>query len=185
MLPIALCVMLAWVAMAGFGANALDRSPNRYNTIVLLGGDQGFHLGEKEHWQKYSAWRQTGGVPLIIRVPKGAPGLSDRAPLSSATLPNPAFNWLPADGRLCPTSKVSTNAVTVAFTNYSGQNVKLYRIDAAGNRESFGTLAPIQTKRVQTYTGEVWLVTDGQDKDLGHFLAGMGSARAEIEPVQP
>jgi hypothetical protein len=69
--------------------------------------------------------------------------------------------------------------------NYSGKKGKLYRIDAAGNREPFGTLELIKTKRVQTYTGEVWLVTDEQDKALGHLVAGAESARAEIEAMEP
>ena len=30
---------------------------------------------EKEHWQKFTPWRASTRVPLIIRVPKGAPGL--------------------------------------------------------------------------------------------------------------
>lgn len=62
-------------AMLGRVLDALDRSPNRDNTIVVLWSDHGWHLGEKEHWQKFTPWRICDRVPLIIRVPKGAPGL--------------------------------------------------------------------------------------------------------------
>lgn len=64
-------------AMLGRVLDALDRSPNHDNTIVVLWSDHGWHLGEKEHWQKFTPWRISGRVPLMIRVPKGAPGLPD------------------------------------------------------------------------------------------------------------
>lgn len=62
-------------AMVGRVLDALERSPHRDNTIVVLWSDHGWHLGEKEHWQKFTGWRICDRVPLMIRVPKGAPGL--------------------------------------------------------------------------------------------------------------
>ncbi len=70
-------------AMVGRILAALDRSPYRDNTIVCLWGDNGFHLGEKEHWQKFTGWGQTARVPLMIRVPKGAPGLALGTPVGA------------------------------------------------------------------------------------------------------
>ena len=64
-------------AMVGRVLDALDKSPYRDNTIVVLWSDHGWHLGEKEHWQKYTAWRACDRVPLMIRVPKGVPGLPE------------------------------------------------------------------------------------------------------------
>jgi len=54
---------------------ALEKGPNRDNTIVVLWGDHGWHLGEKQHWQKFTGWRVCTRVPLIVRVPSGVPGL--------------------------------------------------------------------------------------------------------------
>ena len=62
-------------AMVGRVLDKLDSGPNRDNTIVVLWSDHGWHLGEKEHWQKYTAWRACTRVPLIVRVPKDSPGL--------------------------------------------------------------------------------------------------------------
>ena len=62
-------------AMVGRVMEALDKGPNRDNTIVVLWSDHGWHLGEKQHWQKFTAWRLCTRVPLIVRVPPGAPGL--------------------------------------------------------------------------------------------------------------
>ena len=55
--------------------DALENGPNKDNTIVVLWSDHGWHLGEKQHWQKFTGWRVCTRVPLMIRVPKGAPGL--------------------------------------------------------------------------------------------------------------
>ena len=62
-------------AMLGRVLDGLERSPHRDNTIVVLWSDHGWHLGEKEHWQKFTGWRACTRVPLMIRVPEGVPGL--------------------------------------------------------------------------------------------------------------
>jgi len=64
-------------AMLGRVLDALEMSPQRDHTIVVLWSDHGWHLGEKEHWQKFTGWRLSARVPLMIRVPKGAPGLAE------------------------------------------------------------------------------------------------------------
>ena len=64
-------------AMLGRVLDALDQSPQRDNTIVVLWSDHGWHLGEKEHWQKFTGWRICDRVPLIVRVPKGVTGLTE------------------------------------------------------------------------------------------------------------
>jgi len=64
-------------AMLGRVLDTLEKSPNRDNTIVVLWSDHGWHLGEKEHWQKFTMWRAATRVPLVMRVPKGAPGLPE------------------------------------------------------------------------------------------------------------
>ncbi len=62
-------------AMVGRVMKALQSGPNHDNTIVVLWSDHGWHLGEKQHWQKFTAWRVCTRVPLIIRAPRGTPGL--------------------------------------------------------------------------------------------------------------
>lgn len=48
---------------------ALDASPYRDNTIVVLWGDHGWHLGEKQHWRKFSLWEEATRAPLLIVAP--------------------------------------------------------------------------------------------------------------------
>ena len=59
-------------AAIGVVLDALARSPYANNTIVVLWGDNGWHLGEKGHWQKCTVWNEGSRVPLIIAAP-GAP----------------------------------------------------------------------------------------------------------------
>lgn len=56
-------------AMLGRVIDALDRSPYRDNTIIILWSDHGLHLGEKEHIEKFALWEKTTHVPYIIVAP--------------------------------------------------------------------------------------------------------------------
>ncbi len=64
-------------AMVGRVLDALDASPHKDNTIVILWSDHGWHLGEKQHWQKFTGWRVCTRIPLIIHVPKGVSSLQN------------------------------------------------------------------------------------------------------------
>ncbi|MBD5780651.1 sulfatase [Pelagicoccus sp. NFK12] len=56
-------------ACVGHLLDALEKSPHADNTIVVLWGDHGFHLGEKEHWEKYTLWERANRTPLYISAP--------------------------------------------------------------------------------------------------------------------
>ena len=49
--------------------DALDKSPLSKNTIIVLWSDHGFHIGEKENWEKFALWDQTTRVPFFIHAP--------------------------------------------------------------------------------------------------------------------
>ncbi len=48
---------------------ALEKSPARDNTIVVIWGDHGWHLGEKLRFRKATLWAESTRLPLIIRMP--------------------------------------------------------------------------------------------------------------------
>ncbi len=56
---------------------ALEASPHRDNTIVVLWSDHGWQLGEKEHWRKFALWENVAQSVLMFKVPEGMPGLVD------------------------------------------------------------------------------------------------------------
>jgi arylsulfatase A-like enzyme len=47
----------------------LDRRGLRENTIVVLWGDHGYHLGEQSHWGKLTDFELASRVPLIVSAP--------------------------------------------------------------------------------------------------------------------
>ncbi|MCA8986207.1 MAG: sulfatase [Planctomycetaceae bacterium] len=47
----------------------LDASPLAGKTMIVLWTDHGFHLGEKQNWEKFALWEQTTRTPLFIHVP--------------------------------------------------------------------------------------------------------------------
>ena len=49
--------------------DALDASPRRDNTIVVLWSDHGFHLGEKDHIEKFALWEKSNHIPFIVVAP--------------------------------------------------------------------------------------------------------------------
>ncbi len=68
-------------AQVGRVLDALDASPKKDNTIVVLWSDHGWHLGEKEHWRKFALWQEACGSVYIWRVPgvTRPGGVCDRA----------------------------------------------------------------------------------------------------------
>ena len=56
-------------AQVGRLLDALDASPHAANTIIVLWSDHGMHIGEKEHWEKFTLWEESSRVPLIIVAP--------------------------------------------------------------------------------------------------------------------
>ncbi len=55
--------------MVGDVIQELERLGLRENTIVILWGDHGFHLGEHDFWGKHNTMHLSTQVPLILSVP--------------------------------------------------------------------------------------------------------------------
>ena len=62
---------------------ALDRSPHRDNTVIVLWSDHGWHLGEKLHWRKFALWEEaTHNVMMMVAPGTTEPGGRCDAPVS-------------------------------------------------------------------------------------------------------
>ena len=67
--------------------DALDSSSLKENTIIVLWTDHGFHIGEKENWEKFALWDQTTRVPLFIHAPGvSKDGVKTRYPVTLTDL---------------------------------------------------------------------------------------------------
>ncbi|MBL8753618.1 MAG: sulfatase [Planctomycetes bacterium] len=115
---------LASVAFAdaclGLIFQALDASPHAKDTIVVVWGDHGFHLGEKARLGKSALWEEANHTVLVLRVPgQPAPGAAVATPVSLLDLyatisdlagvkPPPSVDgaslrpWIEAPGRATP-----------------------------------------------------------------------------------
>ena len=49
--------------------DAVDNSPLKDNTIIILTSDHGWGMGEKDYLYKNSLWQESTHVPLIVRAP--------------------------------------------------------------------------------------------------------------------
>jgi arylsulfatase A-like enzyme len=56
-------------ACVGVVLDALENSEYAENTIVMLWGDHGWHLGEKLKYRKASLWRESTQNPFMVYVP--------------------------------------------------------------------------------------------------------------------
>lgn len=69
-------------AQIGRLLNALQKSKHAENTIIVIWSDHGYHLGEKEHWEKFVLWEKATHVPMIIAGPGVQKGKKVNAPVS-------------------------------------------------------------------------------------------------------
>ena len=68
--------------MVGRILNALEKSPYRDNTLVVLVSDNGYHMGQKDYEFKNSAWEESVHIPMVIAGPGIARGETCYSPVS-------------------------------------------------------------------------------------------------------
>ena len=130
--------------------DALDNSPYKDNTIVVLWSDNGYHLGEKFHWAKHTFWNRTTHIPFIWAGP-GVPknitkqqvvglidiyptlveicGLSSNQKLDGKSLTEFFTNDSKPQPRHIVTSKHDTNSVVTnnwRYIKYKDNSCELY-----------------------------------------------------------
>lgn len=49
--------------------DALDRSAYAGDTMVIFWSDNGYHMGEKDHFEKATLWEMAAYTPILIRMP--------------------------------------------------------------------------------------------------------------------
>jgi len=57
-------------AQVGKVLDALENSAYNNETIIIFWSDHGWHLGEKEHWGKYTPWERSVHTSMIILPPE-------------------------------------------------------------------------------------------------------------------
>jgi hypothetical protein len=98
------------------------------------------------------------------------PSSKDRKPLK----------WIQASASKPAPKSLSGPITMVLFENRSGRSVKIYWVSPDGTHRLYGELSPGGTRKQKTYGGNTWLITDKDDKPLGHFIAEPLASRAVI-----
>lgn len=74
-------------AQIGKVVDELDRLGLADNTIVVLWGDHGFHLGDLGVWTKHTNYEQANRIPILISAPGvTTPGSSTKQPVESVDI---------------------------------------------------------------------------------------------------
>ncbi|MDQ8183155.1 sulfatase [Pelagicoccus sp. SDUM812005] len=72
--------------LVGDVLNELDALGLADNTIVVVWGDHGFHLGEYNFWGKHNTMHLATRIPLIVKAPGKLQGLRSEALISSVDI---------------------------------------------------------------------------------------------------
>ena len=119
----------------------------------------------------YYSWENRGQKTMSVWIAHKVSKSADK-PLT----------WIPASAGKPSRSTTGSNSAIV-FENKSGKKVKVYWISYRGEKKLYGEITPGKTLRRNTYSDSRWLITDENDKPLGHFVVGESEARAVI-PAQ-
>ena len=120
--------------------DALAKSPYKDNTIVIFISDHGFHLAEKDHWQKGTLWEEATNSMLMCRVPgmtkpggatKACVSLQDLYPtlMELCDIPKPEH----VDGKSLapilknPKSKWDSTAISYLYDRYTSIRTEQFR----------------------------------------------------------
>ncbi len=70
-------------AQVGRLLDTLDTSPRGKSAIIVFWSDNGYQLGEKDSWEKFTLWEKATRVPLIVVAPGvTSPGRTCERPVS-------------------------------------------------------------------------------------------------------
>ncbi|MFP6657467.1 MAG: hypothetical protein VB853_04745, partial [Pirellulales bacterium] len=87
-------------------------------------------------------------------------------------------------GQEQPPSSKSGSDASVLFENKTNRRVKIVWVGYDGKLQVYGELKPGETRRQNSYSNNTWLITDENDKPLGHFIVRAAISRAIIPRVK-
>ena len=92
-------------AQIGRVVDALKKTEYADNTIIVLWSDHGWHLGEKQHWTKFTLWEESARIPFIFA------GSAIKDERRGQTTPNPVslVDVFPTLVELCDLPKYDKN----------------------------------------------------------------------------
>jgi arylsulfatase A-like enzyme len=182
------CIQAVYAATAyadeqiGRILDALEASRYNDNTIVIFADDNGFHLGEKDHWLKFALWEQTCRVVFSMSVP-GMPVQRSATPVSLIDI-YPTLNAL---CHLSPPETHELDGIDLSEVLAAGA-----RIEAQPVLSTYGwgnhSLRNDRYRYIRYRNGAEELYDDQADPYEWHNLAGdpkYAEAKAELAKSLP
>jgi len=102
-----------------------------------------------------------------LPFPFAQPAAAAPAPVPVSA--RPALTWHAAD-KTPPPSRPAGEYVSVTFLNARPDAAEVIWTGADGSQRSYATLKEGETFSIRTRPGAVWLVRDGKQQPLGHFV---------------
>ena len=159
-------------ACVGRVLDALDASPYADNTIIVLWGDHGWHLGEKLHWRKFALWEEAAHAPLMMAGPGIARG--------ECTRPVSLMDIYPTLVDLCglrPNERLEGNSLVPLLENPQAEwQPPALTTHGRGNH----SLRSERWRYIRYSDGSEELYDHRRDPNEWNNLAG----QAEFEPVK-
>jgi len=147
------------------------------------------HLAGLKNLKKLFVWQTKVTDDGVAKLKKAIPDIKivQGVDLSKVVVvkepePKPEDNlkWVKVLPDKNPPSSKPGTFTNIIFENKSGKKVKVYWMEYTGGRRLYGEIAPNGTRKQNTYSQAVWLVTDEKDKPLGYFVTTQKIAKAII-----
>lgn len=160
---------------------ALNNSPYRDNTIIVLWADNGLHLGEKHHFGKNALWEQDEHVMLMMRIP----GITD---VGNRAQPVSLLDIYPTLVDICNLSKPSQKldglslAPLIKNKNIDRQRpvITYYR---HGNQPVSASVRTTKWRYIRYYDGSDELYNEQKDPNEWHNLANQPKNKDIVEKL--
>ena len=120
------------------------------------------------HLVPYYSWDNRGDKSMVVWISRRA-----------SSDPEGSLKWFVAADAKAPKSADGPDTAVV-LENRMDRRVRIYWVDRRGRPRLYGELDAGATRRQGTYAENTWLITDEQDKPLGHFVAEPLVSRAVI-----
>jgi arylsulfatase A-like enzyme len=158
---------------------AVEKSAQADNTIVILWSDHGYHLGEKKSFKKFSLWEEANRVPFIILDKREKGAEKGRKVTQAVTLIN-VYRTLAEMAGLTAPEYVDGNSLVPQLFNQSAP-VSAPAIASWGR----GNYA-IRTENwrfIQYFDGSQELYNHKKDNNEWHNLAKLPEYKSKVEEL--
>jgi len=151
-------------------AKGLDK-----NTVVVLWGDHGWHLGDHSLWCKHTNFEQATRVPLIIKQPNGKAGVNHQPVESLDVFPT----LCEATGLEIP-SQLQGNSLSPVFSKVDAQ-VNAYAVSQFGRGQTQGYSIRTERYRLTLWMRDNWRTDMPFDKKK---ISGAELYDYEADPLE-